>query len=188
MDKKDIYEHLARIYLDASAKKNKKPLPGHNTSKKIFIAGLAVVIIAAAFTVKGLLRSDEPFKSETSLIIASDTVKINFDFDPAKKETYSLNLNHLDLSRYKSLGFLVKRANPEDKLSLRIEFVSAFKEKSEVYLRDIPAKWKAFNIAFADFQKISDWSRMAGVSFSIEEWNTREKSGVVYIDNIRFLK
>jgi hypothetical protein len=32
------------------------------------------------------------------------------------------------------------------------------------------------------------WTQMKELAFSIEEWNAREKSGIVYLDNIRVLK
>jgi hypothetical protein len=94
----------------------------------------------------------------------------------------------LDLSKYKSLAFSLNKINFRDKIAIRVEFTTPFKEKSEIYLADIQYRWKDYKINLAEFQKISDWSQMQTLAFVVEVWNTREKIGVVYIDNVRFLK
>lgn len=185
MDKKDIYEHLAKIYLDASS--NKK-----NTHAKTLSPILKKIIPIIIFFVFGLgvamfvkFQNSKPFNSQTSLVLLHETAKINFNFDPAKKENYSLDLNKLNVSRFKSLEFSAKKANYNDKISLRVEFTNAFKEKSEVYVKDVPHKWQNYKIDISKFKNVSDWTEMSNLVFSVEEWNSREKKGIVYLDNIR---
>jgi hypothetical protein len=187
MDKKDIYEHLAKIYLDASSQKKKKHKEFPALFKCLFFASTAAVFIACGVLFLQFGRHNR-MNSQIALVLAPDVVKINFHFDPAKSEIYSVPLNKLDLSWYKSLAFAVKKANPRDNISLRVEFASAYKEKSFTYLKDIPHNWKEYTLNFADFPGISDWSNMSGLSFIVEEYNAREKKGVVYVDNVRFLK
>jgi len=187
MDKKDIYEHLAKIYLDASQKKKKKS-KSYLKYKNIIFVALAVFIVSLAYLVSNyFLRNAKPANSEIALILTPDAVKINFHFDPAKKEIYSLNLNKLNASRYKTLGFSVKNVDYQDNVTLRIEFSNIFKEKSEVYIKDITHRWQNYLIALADFKNISDWSEMTNLSFIVEEWNVRGKKGIVYLDNIRLI-
>ena len=185
MDKKDIYEHLAKIYLDASSKRKKKA-KRYPRFKKFFFIGVAFIFGLAIFLFFSLNKNK--LNAEIALILQPDVVKINFNFNPAKKEIYSVNLNQLDLTRFKTIGFNVKKANYKDNIHLRIEFMSTFKEKSEIYLKNIADKWQEYKISFSDFKKISDWSNMITLSFGIEEWNVKEKKGIVYIDNIRFLR
>jgi len=186
MDKKDIYEHLAKIYLDASSKRKKKPKDS-KLFKNLFIAGIAFVFVLSASAVFYLKRSNNP-NTEIALVIAPDAVKINFHFDPAKREIYNVSLNNLNLSRYKALAFAIKQAGYKDDMSVRIEFATGFKEKSEIYLKNIPHKWKEFRINLSQFKGINDWSAMSELSFIVEEWNAREKKGVVYVDNVRFVR
>ena len=187
MDKKDIYEHLAKIYLDASSKKKKKSKAQQQFFRKpFFIIGVSVFVFGIFLSF--LFNRNKPLKSEIALLLASDAVKINFHFDPAKKETYSLNLNKLDLSRFKDLGFSVKKVNSNGMISLRVEFTNDFNEKSEVYFRDIPLKWQDYKIDLSKFKNIGDWSSMTQLSFIVEEWNVKEKKGIVYIDNVRLLR
>lgn len=188
MDKKDIYEHLAKIYLDASSGKKKKSAAQPRTFKNHFIVSIVFIIALSAFSLKALQNKGRPLSSEIALVLLNEPAKINFHFDPGKKEIFSLNLNKLNLTKYNSLGFALKRANYQDTISVRVEFTNAFKEKSEVYFKDIPHKWRDYTISLSEFKSVSDWSEMAILSFTVEQWNVKEKRGVVYVDNIRLLK
>ena len=152
----------------------------------LFIVGIFIVIGLATTLFSS--ASKKNLNSETALILQNDPAKINFNFDPAKKEIYSLNLNRLNLSHSKALAFSVRNISPKDKIALRVEFTNAFKEKSEVYVRNIPSKWQDLKINLAEFKKINDWSEVISLAFSVEEWNASQKKGVVYIDNVRLLK
>lgn len=187
MDKKDIYEHLAKIYLDASSRKKKKS----GTHPKIFKTPFFISIIFVC--VLGLVlfasfQKKKAFDSEVALVLLTDVAKINFHFDPARKEIYAINLNKLNLTRFKTLAFSARKASYENNISLRIEFTTPFKEKSEIYFKDIPHKWQDFKIELSEFKGISDWSEMSHLTFAIEEWNAKEKRGIVYIDNVRLLR
>ncbi len=187
MDKKDIYEHLAKIYLDASSKKKKRNKAYPKLLKNLFIVSIFLMVGLSTTLFSSTLKK-QALNSETSLSLQNDPAKINFNFDPAKKEIYSLNLNRLNLVGVRKLAFSVRNINPKDKISLRIEFTNAFKEKSEVYVRNIPSKWQDFKIDLAEFKNINDWSEVASLAFSVEEWNASAKKGVVYIDNVRLIK
>ena len=86
------------------------------------------------------------------------------------------------------MGFTVRKANPKDIISLRVEFTNRFNEKSEIYVKNISHKWTEEKWDFSRFAKILDWQAMKTLAFSVEEWNAREKSGIVYLDNIRVIK
>lgn len=186
MDKKDIYEHLAKIYLDASLNKPKKKKE-YPQSKLIFFFAMAVILSSSLFILPRLARKDNP-NVEVALILHPDIAKINFNFDPARKEIFSVNLNRLNLAKYKTVAFAAKNINYSNPTSLKVEFSNIFKEKSEVYIRDIPRNWHDYKVDFADFRNITDWSEMENISFIIEQWNAKEKHGVVLVENIRFLK
>ncbi len=186
MDKKDIYEHLAKIYLDASSTKKKKRIDPR-ILRSLTLAMLAAVFFSVTGLVVGLNKKT-PQNSQTALFLHPEIAKINFNFQPAKKEVYAINLNNLNLSHYKSLAFSVKKNNPRDIISLRVEFTNIFKEKSYVYLKDIPSKWGEYLIRFDSFDGITDWSEMKELSFAVEEWNAREDKDVVYLENIRVVR
>ncbi len=190
MNKKEIYEHLANIYLDASSKSSKKKSKLRSNPKVIqsaIVLGLVIALGLGGAITYFQVNNRNP-KGQIALFLYQDTAKINFNFDPAKKETFSLNLKQSNLSKYKTLGFTLRKTNSKDIISLRVEFINRFNEKSELYLKDISSKWTEQRLDFSRFAKINDWSQMKMLVFSVEEWNTREKSGVIYLDDIRVLK
>jgi hypothetical protein len=190
MNKKEIYEHLANIYLDASSKSSKKKSKLRSLSKSIqsfAIVGLVMALGIGSALTYSHVKQPKPIK-QIALFLHQDTVKINFNFDPAKKETFTLNLKQLNLSGYKALSFSARKTNPKDIIALRIEFVNRFNEKSEVYVKNISSKWSEEKIDFKQFAKLYNWTQMKEIVFSVEEWNAREKTGVVYLENIKVIK
>ncbi len=188
MDKKDIYEHLAKIYLDASSKKVKKRRAYPKIFKNLLLVSILLIIASSAILFIAFPKN-KPFNSEIALVLLSDAAKMNFNFDPAKEEVYYINLNELDLVRFRVLKFLVRKANYEDNIILKLEFTNASKEKSEAYFYNIPSyKWQQYKINLSDFKDISDWSKMSSLAFIIEESNVNKKKGIVYLDNVRFLR
>jgi hypothetical protein len=97
-------------------------------------------------------------------------------------------LKHLNLTSYDSLNFSVRKTNAQGVISLRVEFTNRFNEKSEIYIKDISNKWIDHKINLSRFGGKEYWRQMKELAFSVEEWNAREKSGIVYLDNIRVLK
>lgn len=190
MDKKEIYEHLANIYLDASYKSSKKKHRLKYYPKTILglilLGSISILGLGSAISYPYIINHNK--SAQIALFLYQDAAKINFNFDPAKKETFSLNLKQLNLSKFKTLGFSLRKTNPKDIISLRVEFINRFNEKSEIYVKDISSKWAEQRLDFSRFAKINDWSQMKTLAFSVEEWNAREKSGIVYLDEIRVIK
>ncbi len=186
MEKKDIYEHLAKIYLDNSIPKKKSREESDEYKLFIFI-GIAVVLVFSLFFLFPFSRS-KPLNAQTNLVLSPEPLRVHYKFDPAKKEIYSLDLKKLNVSGYKNLEFSLKKSSYADAVSLRVELASSFRERSEIYLKDIPHHWKEYKISLSDFKSISEWSEMASLSFIVEEWNSKQNSGTVFIDNVRFSK
>lgn len=190
MDKKEIYEHLANIYLDASSgtKKKKKRKKYPPVLKSIFLSAVIVVFTISLYHLSQFSKTSALKSTQVALILQSDATKMNFNFDPAKKEIFSLGLNKLDITGFRRLAFSARKTNPHDTITLRVEFNNRFQEKSSIYFRDIPCKWKDYSVNLSEFKNISHWNEMNNLAFIVEEWNVREKKGIVYIDNIRLLR
>jgi hypothetical protein len=191
MDKKDIYEHLAKIYLDASQKTHpKRGRRGKQSSKlfkNLFFVSLSLVIILSGLLAFSAYQ--KPFlPSRLAFVLKPDVTVLNFSFGPIKKEIFTIDLKGTDIARFKSLSFDVKKKNYSDSVSLRVEFTNAYQEKSEIYIKDISSKWKNYIINLSEFKKISDWSAMLALHFMIEEWNAKGERVLVYLDNVSLQK
>lgn len=186
MDKREIYEHLAKIYLDASSKKKKRTKTHLRIYNNLFIIGLILLVgVGSSFV---YFSKNKGLASETALFILHDPAKINFNFNPVRKEAFTISLNRLNLSSFRELAFAIKNTDKNSNVAIRVEFTNSFKERSEVYVKHIPAKWQEFRLSFFGFKNITDWSEMQSISFTVEEWNAQKDRGILYIDNVRFLK
>jgi hypothetical protein len=187
MDKKDIYEHLARIYLDTPAVKKKKSKVPAKDHTSFLIIGIAIVL-GFSLLITARMYLYRPLKHEYSFVLAPDPIRIPFAFNPGSKQVFDFDLNGSNLSRYSALEFTAKRSNYDDFVALRVEFTNRFKERSEYYVKDLPSRWHKVRIRLDEFKGVSDWNEMQSLSFVIEEWNTRDARGSVYIDNVRFVR
>ncbi|HOW42753.1 MAG TPA: hypothetical protein P5110_09060 [Candidatus Omnitrophota bacterium] len=188
MDKKDIYEHLAKIYLDNSSTSTAKKKQETLEDYRLFIfIGIAILVVLGLLFLIPFSRH-KPVRTENLIVLAPDAIRLSYNLHPAKKEIYSFDLQKANLSKFNVLGFALKKDHYADTISLRVELVNAFNEKSEIYIRDIPTTWKEYKILFTEFKSISNWSEMSSLSFVIEEWNTKENSGEILVDNVRFFK
>lgn len=187
MDKTDIYEHLANIYLDSSKKRKTKSQESHRF-RNLFIVSIFVIAILTFSIITSNKPPKQSLNNEIAFIVQPNAVKINYNFNSIKKEIYSVELGNLNLVRFKALGFSVRKTDPNDVVYLRVELSNAFRETSEVYIKDIRYHWKNFQIALPDFKQVSEWSNMAKLSFVVEEWNTKNKHGVIYIDDVKFIR
>ncbi len=190
MEKKDIYEHLAKIYLDTPLRREQNIKEKPRESKHIVFIGIAVVLVIFLFLISFAITKGKniPITSQVTHVLHPEVIKIGFNFNPSQKQLFTINLNKQNLVFYKVLEFSGKKSNYMDSLALRVEFTNTFNERSEVYIKDLTNKWQAFKINLDDFKKITDWTEMSSVSFIIEEWNAFNKDGAVYLDNVRLLR
>lgn len=189
MEKKEILDHLSHIYLGPIPKKQKKAKKTLKFFINLFFTGAGVIVVLGFFIVLSVASvKSNSLRSQTALIVCSDIVKINFHPGSAKKEIYSVDLNNLNLRKFKTLGFSLRKANYDDRISLKVELVNASGEKSEIYLNDMPSfKWQENKINLSQFKNIRDWSEVSSISFIVEDCSTKENKALVYIDNVRFL-
>ena len=187
-DTKDIYEHIAKVYLDTSRSKKKTSRPKLRwvTLPKI---GLSIAVIALIVAPLIVIFQDRVLSSGRVALVLNDSVtKINYDFNHIKKETALFSLQGINLNDFKTLTFRARKTHYKEILHLNVEFISNFNEEARIYVKHIPAKWQEYRIALADFEGISNWSNLKEIVFAVEEWNSQTKKGVLYIDNIRFFK
>ncbi len=189
MEKKDIYEHLAKIYLDTPLKRQERVTGLSRKNQKFFRFSIVALMVSLVLLAVGVLiffhKKAVPVSSEKLQVLVSEAVRMDFNFDPAKKSIYTVNLNKANLIKFHQLEFSVKKIDYKKSVSLRIEFSNTFNEKSEVYIKDILSRWQNYKIPFTDFKNISDWSEATRLSFIIEEWNSGERKGALYLDNVR---
>lgn len=182
-----MYEHLAKVYFDPPQKR--KAL---DKKRNVILAALVVANIALVLSLTAVTYNRKPsslYPKELQLVLFPDLIKLNYNFEKAGKvESSVFNLKGLNARDFNSVEFGVKKNDQGNNVSLRVEFVNQFNEKSELYISDIPVKWSSVSLPLNKFSRITDWSKMSKLVFSIEEWNASASQGAVFIDNLKLVK
>lgn len=170
------------------------------TGKKNLLPAAAVffALASAVFIFIALKTKDNKvfYPMGESLYLAKNKLplKIAYDWttDVSEVRSISLDLRQADLSKYYFLGLSSRvepvQAGPIKNAALRIEIENSRKEKSEYYLKGVSGSWQEFRLPLAYFDKLSDWSEVTRIYFSLEPWNTRVEKGALYIDGISFYR
>ena len=185
-NKEHIYEQIAQVYLD----KKKKTKEKNFLFKTLIGLGVFFGFLILVFLTPQLKSTQINLASVSeSLIFDKDTIiRLNFDFNKFNNETYALDFENLDLTKYSAINFYVRKARLVGVVNLKVEIEDANKNKSSFLVQKIQNSWQECRILLKDFKEIKNWRKITKVSFSVEDWFTQEKHDVVYIDRVKFLK
>ena len=185
---KEIYERIAETYL---GKRNNKQLRAKAKKKKRIIAFSLIssfILIAAFFLIGPAFFSNRNTGASIYVLSRRYPLKLAYDLNPPlgiKKFFYAVPKTDARNSRYLSLRIKGAKHSGFTNI-LRVEIENTRREKDAYYIKGITDKWQDFSIKLSDFTKITDWSKITGLSFVFEDWNVSSKSGIIYVDNIRF--
>lgn len=191
MEKNEVYDYLAKIYLD------KQPAVVARTDKKnyipwkrylFFLIAPVIACLAIYLLIAHSLKLYTSRAHSLYLSTGNELIKIRFDFTDSelKKQGYTITLSDLDAKNFKYLQFRLRRLKKYGSLSLRIEMENDLRENASYYLTEVTNKWQSYSIGFSEFKEITQWDALRRISFIVEEWNAENKDDGVYIDEIRF--
>lgn len=189
MNKDEIYEHLAKVYL--GKKKKKKKRKNFKFYTLLFINVVSVPLILALVIGAVSSRVTKPkVKSNNSLLLALNyyPIRVNYDFTDGRPQVqdFVLNLPEVDITKYSQLEFSLKGSKKGSPKILKITLENRRREKSSYYLPDISRNWQKVNIPLSDFRELTDLSRLTKISFILEGWNQNNQSGSFLIDDLGF--
>ena len=187
----DVYEHLAKVYLDEYSNRKKRYV---SKPFRDFVKFGMVIVIAFVIVISiSLFWQNSPSQSKEETIIIEpqiNRIKIgNFNQSTKGIVTYNLIEKDIDFFDYKTLTFLARKSNYKDKILMRIELVDNRGNQSIVYVDGLPTyTWKEFQIKLGEFKEINTRSDISLLAFVIEDWKTKRENAALYIDNVRLLK
>jgi len=98
-------------------------------------------------------------------------------------------LQNLDASKYDSIAFWVKGdAKIGYTTVFKVELKNASKQVGRYYVTNITDQWQEIVIPLKDFKGLSDLSNLTEFVVVFEDRIASNKKGVVYIDELRFVK
>lgn len=118
-------------------------------------------------------------------------MKLDYSVD-SKNPAYNgfwMALNGIDASKYDNLAFWVKGdAKIGYTTVFKVELKNAVKQIGRYYVTNVVDQWQEVVIPLADFKGLTDLSNMSEFVIVFEDRIASNKKGVIYIDDIRFLK
>jgi hypothetical protein len=182
--KQDVYEHLAKTFLD----KKKKKKPSKNIL--VFIAISVVILIFLLSTATFFLTKKKFFSRSLYVLNENSPTVIEYDFSSlglSKTKALSFNLNNIDLSKYNFLVLSIRtKENTRISSTIKTQIENALLEKDAQYISGINQKWQKVSLPLANFKLIKDWSKVKALVFMVEDWNVSNKKDSIIIDDIHF--
>lgn len=189
MEKNEVYDYLARIYLDKQPKAREASKSGlRRIGLPVFLIVAVIIFLGFYFVWRYPVMLVKPQIQSLHINAGSQLITIKYDFSKSdlKRQGHSLDFADLDVSRFGALEFQARRQTKYGSLNLRVEMENRLKEKAVCYVSGITGKWDSFKIRLNDFSGISEWTGLTRVSFVVEEWNALNKEDTVYLDEIHF--
>jgi hypothetical protein len=190
MNRDEIYDHLARVYLDKrevvekKQPKRERPLPWLVIN--IVITGVILSSIVWGFTAFFAQR-DDLLKSRVMFTLNNSPITLVYNVGgkyPQVKEL-TIAVPEVDATKYRQLNLSVKGSASGNPGMLKVVLTNARQEKASYYLRGIKSRWQDYSISF-DQMDLADWRTVRDISFVVEAWNAGRATGAIYIDNISF--
>jgi len=184
--RQDVYEHLAKVFLDK--KKKKKP-----DKKILFITAVLSIGCLLLLSITAVFLTKRKFFARSLYVLNSNTpTLIEYDFrslGSAKTKAISFNLGNIDLSKYRFLDLSIRsQENAKVNSTIKVQIENFLLEKDTQYISGINAKWKKVSLGLDNFRLIKDWSQVKSLTFTVEDWNVSSKKNTIIIDDIRFIE
>lgn len=194
MNREDIYDHLAQVYI--GKRKNQQIEDKKKTRKREFGAWLLINIIitimifsSAVYGLTAFLtRRGSSLRSNVIFDLYQGPVKIEYNFREAVAPTksFSLTLPPLDAGQYSKIHFRMRAREEGSPGIVKVIFRNQLNEEAVYYLNDVSRDWRDFSVDLNEFKRITDWTQLKDLSFTLESWNVEDKKGVILIEDIYF--
>ncbi len=184
--KKDVYEHLAKTFLN---KKEKGKFANKKVLKFVYLGIITCFVVI--FFLGVILARRQVFSRSLFVIQDRTPVEIDYDFSSTggdKVRSVSFNLNGINLSKYNHLSLMI-RTEKETAIdsSVKVKIENTQLEKDSEYITGINGDWREFKVSFNEFEKIKNWSTVKSLSLVVEEWNVVNKIDKIYFDEVKFI-
>ncbi len=187
----EIYDHLAKVYLDKKQKQNTPPPPPKKKfpfQKTIQVFGLLSLLAIVFYGFSAFLSKKVTTAQSVIFALNHNPIRIKYNLNPPFPaiEIFSMNVPLIDASKYRYINFMVRGLEEGYPGVIKVTVRNKRNEVSSYLIQDIKLKWKKVSIPVAEFKEISDWSNLQDISFVLEAWNAEKKKGIVLIDDISF--
>jgi len=189
MNREEIYDHLAQVYLGRRAETDEKKIKQFNTWLAINIVITGIIFASVFYGLTAFLKQHaSSLKSNVIYALHRGPVRLDYNFvdDYPPIKMFSLAIPEIDASGYLNLSFALRSRGEGNPGLLKLVIRNKRNEIASLYVRDVNADWKTYTLNLDDFREITDWTCLTEISFVLESWNVNEKRGSVLIEDVSF--
>ncbi|MFH0753940.1 MAG: hypothetical protein V2A70_05185 [Candidatus Omnitrophota bacterium] len=188
MNRDEIYDHLAQVYLGKREHvqvKESKPRPNAWLVINVLITAFILTSVVYGLTAFLTQRKDT-FKSRVVFALNNSPIRLMYAVggDYPQVKSLTIAVPEVDVAKYRRLNLSLRTMNGNPGV-LKVVLKNAREEQSSYYLQGLQARWQDYSIAF-DEMNLTDLKSLKDISFVVEAWNAKDASGAVLIDNISF--
>lgn len=189
MNRDEIYDHLAQVYLGKRGKTEIKKKKQFNAWLVINIFITAIIFTSAFYGLTAFLtHHNSSLQSRIIYSLHNGPVRIEYDltgsFPPVK--TFAVNVPTVDASKYDKIQFAIRGKEEGVPGVVKVVVKNRLNEEASYYIQGVGLDWQEFSISLDEFEEITDWSNLIDISFVLESWNIDDKKGLVLIENLCF--
>lgn len=189
MNRDEIYDHLAKVYL--GKKNNVQEIKKKKLNTAWLVMNIAVTLLILASSFYGftafLNRQQFDLKNRVVFSLNNNPIKVAYDleypFPPVK--TFSVAIPAKDISKFSKLNVSVRGMQEGYPGVVKLILTNQKNEQSTFFLQDIALDWQHLTIPLDKF-RLTDLTTVSELSFVLESWNVQNKKGVLLVDDISF--
>ncbi len=189
MNRDEIYDHLAQVYLGKKKKIDRQKKSQFNVWLLINALIAAIIFASATYGLTAFLaQKNDAFKMNVLFSLHQGLARLEYNFKESfvSEESLALSVPAMDASKYNSLTFKIRAKEEGSPGILKVVLRNKRNEEASYYVRNIDLNWQTVSIPLDEFYQITDWNSLKDVSFVLEVWNVEDKKGIVLIDDVNF--
>lgn len=189
MNRDEIYDHLAQVYLGKRKDADVKSKKQYDVWLLINIFIMVIIFASATYGLTAFLTQKRPeLRSKVIYTLYQGPIQIMYNFRNSENPTkeFTLSVKNIDATKYKKLVFHARAREEGSPGIVKVVLSNRRNETAHFYIRGVDLKWKSYTIPFEDFKEITDWKGLQNISFVLESWNVEKDKGVVLIEDIEF--
>lgn len=189
MNREEMYDHLAQVYLGKRKEPEGKKQLRFNTWLMINVVIMVVIFASSFYGLTAFLKQNHSLlKSNVIYSLHNGPVRIEYNFadhfPPVKQ--FALTVPEMDASGYLNLTFALRAREEGSPGIVKIVIRNRRNEISSVYVKEVDLQWQDYKLRLSDFKEITDWSCLTEISFVLESWNVADAKGVIMIEDVNF--
>ena len=190
MNRDEIYDHLAKVYLgkrEDLLPKKPKPKAINRSLLVINIVITAVITISMVYGFTAFLMRRNDLKSQVFYALNNNPIRVVYDLNgpyPATK-TFSIAIRNKDVSKYKILNISLRGMDDAYPGIVKVVVTNQKNEQAIYYIQNVGTAWQKVSIPFEKLN-LTDWTTITDVSFVLEAWNVDFRRGTLLIDGVSF--